>query len=268
VEQNLRSRLATGLVAVPLLIFLIGWGEPWLFTGILFLLTAGALREYFVITLPGCGREQILGVIFGVLLFLWIVLPAPGVSEIGLGFLLVGLFSTYLILGGGPEEKLRRLAWTVLGAFYLGYLLPYWVLLFRLPNGRAWVFFVLAVIMAGDTAAFAVGKRFGRSKLAPELSPGKTVEGAWGYVAGSLIAGSGAAKFLVPDWSGMEILALSLMLSLLGQLGDLFESWLKRAFAVKDSGALLPGHGGLLDRLDSLVFPAVVTTTYLKLFHP
>lgn len=266
-EANLKLRIATSAIAVPLLILLVGWGNDPLFSAVLLLVALGALCEYFAITLPGCRKEQALGILLGMALSLGFVLPAAAMGEIGLGLLLVGFFSVYLVLGGGLEEKLRRLAWSLLGAFYLGYLLPYWILLFRLPNGRAWVFFVLAVIMTGDTVAYLIGKRFGRTKLAPELSPGKTLEGALGYVAGSLLAGWLVAPFLTPELPAIEIAALAIVLSLMGQIGDLFESWLKRAFAVKDSGVLLPGHGGLLDRLDSLIFPAVVTTTYLKVFH-
>jgi phosphatidate cytidylyltransferase len=185
-----------------------------------------------------------------------------------LGLLIVFLFSLYLFMAGQLKERLNRLAWTLLGGVYLGYLLPHWVLLFRMPQGRAWVFFVLLVIMMGDTIAYFVGSRLGTRKLAPEISPGKTIEGAVGYVAGSLVGGYLGASFLITELAVMEVIALSALLSVLGQIGDLFESLIKRVFAVKDSGSLLPGHGGLLDRLDSLIFPAVFATTYLKVFHP
>jgi phosphatidate cytidylyltransferase len=267
-DENLRSRLVTALIAVPLSIVLIGLSAPWLFAVLLFLVTAGALREYFAMALPGRGKEQLLGWLFGIGLCMWLVLPVAPMAEFGLGLWLVLFFSIYLFMEGRLDEKLKRLGWTLLGAFYVGYLLPHWVLLFRMPDGRAWVFFVLGVVMAGDTTAYFVGKRYGTRKLAPELSPGKTAEGAIGYIAGSLVAGGLAAQLLRTELGAVEIVGLSLILSLFGQLGDLFESWLKRVFAVKDSGVLLPGHGGMLDRLDSLIFPAVVTTTYLKVFHP
>jgi phosphatidate cytidylyltransferase len=130
------------------------------------------------------------------------------------------------------------------------------------------VFFVLLVIMMGDTAAYLVGNYFGKRKLVPEISPGKTVEGMLGYVTGSVLGGCLGASFLVTELGAIEVVAVSGILSLLGQIGDLFESSIKRVFAVKDSGTLLPGHGGVLDRLDSLIFPAVFATSYLKVFHP
>jgi phosphatidate cytidylyltransferase len=121
--------------------------------------------------------------------------------------------------------------------------------------------------MTGDTTAYFIGRLFGVRKLAPEISPGKTVAGAWGYLFGAIVGGMLAAFALFDSINWVEIAVLSVALSVLGQLGDLFESWIKRVFAVKDSGNLLPGHGGLLDRLDSLIFPAVFATAYLQAFH-
>jgi len=265
VGANLRSRLITALVAIPLLTLLIIWAHPWVFGGFFFLLTIAALREYFAMAFPGRAREQLCGIVLGAGVSLMVFLPQE--RNLWLSLLLVVCFSSYLFMRGGLKDKIIKLAWTLLGCVYLGYLLPHWVLLFRLPHGRAWVAFVLLVIMTGDTVAYFVGNRFGTKKLAPRISPGKTVEGAWGYVAGSVIAGYVGAKFILPESSSLEAATLAFWLSILGQAGDLFESWIKRMFAVKDSGSLLPGHGGLLDRLDSLIFPAVFTTAYLKVFH-
>jgi phosphatidate cytidylyltransferase len=121
--------------------------------------------------------------------------------------------------------------------------------------------------MGGDSAAYLVGRRYGRRKLAPELSPGKTVEGALGYIVASVIAGIGGGAFLLSEMPAVEAAAIAGVLSILGQLGDLFESFIKRVFAVKDAGTWLPGHGGLLDRVDSLIFPVVFTSAYVKVFH-
>ena len=267
-DANLKARLITGLVGIPLLVVLIGWGDPWLFHGFFLLITVGALREYFAMGFPGRPRDQMIGIAFGLAVSSVVFFPQLTPGDMVLAPLLVLMLSIYLFLHGQIEERLARLAWTLLGSLYLGYLLPHWSSLFRLPHGRAWVFFVLVVIMAGDICAYFVGRRFGTKKLAPEISPGKTVEGAIGYVLGSVSAGCLTGISLAVGLSWLELAMLSGLLSVLGQVGDLFESWIKRAFAVKDSGRLLPGHGGLLDRLDSLIFPAVFTTTYLKVFHP
>jgi phosphatidate cytidylyltransferase len=268
VDANLKARLTTGLVGIPLLVVLIGWGDPWLFHGFFLLITLGALREYFAMGFPGRPKDQVIGIAFGLAISSVVFFPQLTPGELVLAPLLMMMLSIYLFMHGQLEERLARLAWTLLGSLYLGYLLPHWSSLFRLPHGRAWVFFVLVVIMAGDICAYFVGRRFGTKKLAPEISPGKTVQGAIGYVLGSVSAGCLTGISLAVGLSWVELAMLSGLLSVLGQVGDLFESWIKRAFAVKDSGRILPGHGGLLDRLDSLIFPAVFTTTYLKVFHP
>lgn len=266
-DANLRARLLTGLVGIPLLVVLIGWGDPWLFHGVFLLITFGALREYFAMGFPGRPIDQTIGIAFGLAVSSIVFFPQLAPRELILAPLLVLMFSIYIFMHGELEERLARLAWILLGSLYLGYLLPHWSSLFRLPHGRAWVFFVLAVIMVGDICAYFVGRRFGTKKLAPAISPGKTVEGAVAYVLGSVSAGCLMGVFPAVGLSWLELAILSALLSVFGQVGDLFESWIKRAFEVKDSGRLLPGHGGLLDRLDSLIFPAVFTTTYFKVFH-
>ncbi|HSF59458.1 MAG TPA: phosphatidate cytidylyltransferase [Candidatus Binatia bacterium] len=266
-ESSLRSRLLTGTVGVALLVLLVGWAPPSVFAGLFVVLTAQALREYFSMAFPGAVKDQLWGILFGVSVSVMLLFPLVPEGDAGVSLLFVVFFSVYLFLPGRLEERLQRLIWTLLGAVYLGYLLPHWVLLFRMPHGRAWVALVLLVIMMGDAAAYFIGRRFGRRKLAPEISPGKTVEGVLGYLAGSLAGGCLGAMFLVTELAAIEIVLLSGMLSVAGQIGDLFESLIKRVLGVKDSGTLLPGHGGLLDRLDSLIFPAVFATTYIRVFH-
>ena len=268
VDANLRSRLATAALGVPLLVVLVGWGPPWVFSTVFFILTVGALREYFVMAFPNRRADQWRGIGFGVVLSGTVFLNDELNSLIWVDIVLLAGFSFYLFSGGELADRLNRLLISLLGAIYVGYFLPHWVLLFRSPQGRAWVFWVMAVIMGGDSMAYFVGRRFGVRKLAPQISPGKTVAGVYGYVLGALAAAAIGAKVLFYSINWVEVLVLTLVLSGLGQIGDLFESWLKRVFAVKDSGTVLPGHGGLLDRLDSLIFPAVFTTAYLKVFHP
>ncbi len=261
------SRVITALAGIPLLIVIIGWGLPWHFSLLVFLATTVSLFEYFFIAFPGRWRERILGILSGVLVSLGILIPGFPESGLWLSGAIVVTFSTYLFFEEKLQERYNHLGWTLLGTLYIGYLVPHFVLLYR-SHGREWVFFVLLVIMAGDTAAYFVGSFLGRRKLSPEISPGKTVEGALGGIGASVLTGVMGAKFLLPGVPWLETLWLSLVLSVLGQAGDLFESWIKRVFSVKDSGNLLPGHGGLLDRMDSLIFPVVFTTHYLRLLYP
>ena len=142
----------------------------------------------------------------------------------------------------------------ILGILYIPLLMAHFILIRRTPSGILWIFFILVLAFAGDIAAFYIGRRFGRRKLLPEVSPGKTVEGTIGLVAGSI-----AGCVLFQHWffhalPVVHAVVLGLVGSVAGQLGDLCESALKRSAGVKDSGVILPGHGGILDRLDCLMF--------------
>lgn len=263
----MQARVLTALAGIACLLILIGFGHPWLFSLFIFILTFGALCEFFFIAFPGQWRERVLGIFFGVvisLMVLYPLLPDPGLYLAGV---IIGAFSVYLFFEGELEEKFQHLGWTVIGAFYIGYLFPHLALIYRGPSGTEWVFFVLLVVMVGDTAAYLMGMALGRRKLYPSISPGKTVVGALSSLGASVLAGLLGAMYLLSNLSWVEVLMLSLILSLLGQVGDLFESWIKRVFSVKDTGRILPGHGGLLDRLDSLIFPVVFTTYYVRLLH-
>jgi len=158
------------------------------------------------------------------------------------------------------EGAFNSWVWTVAGILYVGWLLGHLVALRGLDDGRNWVFFILFVTWASDTFAFFVGRRFGRHKLAPSISPGKTWEGAAGGVVAAVIM---SILFFTPTpfrlpLTSWQAIPLAVLVSIFGQLGDLVESLLKRNMGVKDSGSLMPGHGGVLDRIDSLVFAGVV----------
>jgi phosphatidate cytidylyltransferase len=267
VDGNLKARIGTAVVGLPLLAWLVGWGAPWLLSIVFFLLTVAALREYFAMICPGDPGQQAWGILFGSAIGLTVmVVPASSIA-LWLSAFLIILFASALWSAGSLADRLNRLGWTLLGGFYIGFLVPQLALLFELNEGRAWVAFVILVVMAGDTSAYFIGRRFGTRKLAPDLSPGKTVEGSIAYVIGSIVIGLLAAVLLGLPVALFEVVMLALVMSLLGQIGDLFESLIKRAFVVKDSGELLPGHGGVLDRLDSLIFPVVFAKIYLKVMH-
>ena len=267
-QSKLAARLATAAIAIPALVWVIGWGGSRIFSWLVFAVTTIALLEYYGMAFPARRKEQAVGVVSGLLLASAILIQDSAGVAPWLAGLSVLLFSVYLFFSDSLEERYRHLAWTVVGTLYIGYLVPHAALLSRAPDGARWIFFVLIVVMAGDTAAYFVGTSLGKNKLYPEISPGKTVEGAIGSTAGSLVAGFFCGIWFLPSHSWAETLALSLVLSILGQVGDLFESWIKRVFAVKDSSNILPGHGGLLDRMDSLIFPLVFVAYYLRIVHP
>lgn len=233
----------------------------------IFLVAGVALWEYFAMVFAGRPWAKISGVGAGVLVFLGTLCSEGSLYGSLVAIFFLGALWIFLSQGDRPSPGFRRLAWSFLGLLYLGYLLPHWVFLYETPAGKEWVFFVLLVIMAGDTAGYFVGTRFGRRKIYPRVSPNKSLEGTLALLVAGVLAGLLGNRLLIPDLAIREAGWLSLLLSILGQGGDLFESWIKRSFAVKDSGSLLPGHGGMLDRIDSLIFPTVVTAHYVRIFH-
>ncbi len=175
-----------------------------------------------------------------------------------------------LCLRGFPSDRsvLEEAARQVLGVAYLALPLGLFIALRATPQGMTWVLLTCAIIFAGDSAAFYVGNSFGKRKLAPAISPGKTVEGALGGLVASLLVGWAGAAFFLPGISGLGGALSGALVGLAGQVGDLFESCWKRAAGVKDSGSLLPGHGGILDRLDALLFAAPVAFGLRLWFAP
>lgn len=161
------------------------------------------------------------------------------------------------------QGRMRRdLSVVLFGTGYVTLLLSYLLFIRSQPGGVEWLFFMLFVLWAGDSCAYFVGTLIGRHKLLPEISPNKTLEGAVGGLAGSLLAGFFSRTIFMSELSAAHCFALSLALALAGQIGDLCESTLKRNAGFKDSGNLLPGHGGILDRIDSLLFAAPVLYHY------
>ena len=189
----------------------------------------------------------------------------PSGPVLVLFLVLFALFLFYLITYGHIPDLSRDLMVNVLGLLYLPFLLGHFVWLRYLPQGEWWVLWLAAVIFAGDTAAFYTGRALGRRKLCPEVSPGKTWAGAVGGLLASLVVGVAVGRWFLPSMNFSGLAWLSLVLALVGLLGDLFESMLKRQARVKDAGQILPGHGGMLDRLDSLLFAAPVAL-YARLF--
>lgn len=261
----LSRRLLTALVGVLILLGIIGLGGLTSFTVFVLAVTTLALSEYFRMAFPGRLRIHMVGMVAGMLLFLIVILPQLPERGLLLALLLAGIFATFVFMGGELEERYRDLGFLVLGTLYVAYLFPHYVLLYQ--AGKQWVFWVLLVVFLGDTAAYFVGMALGRRKLYPAVSPGKTWIGAVAFLVASGFSGVFASGPLGLGLSFPAALSLSVVVGVTAQVGDLFESWIKRVFAVKDSGGFLPGHGGVLDRLDSLIFPGVVTTVWVRLIH-
>ncbi len=257
------QRWISGLILGPSLILLIVFFPPWVFLLFILLVIFLALREFYALSLPEVSPgEKGTGILLGCLLALSLYSREPRcfLFTILLAFF---LFSIRSLLR--PEDfstRVERVSKHLLGLFYLPFLLGHFVLLRNLERGRLWVLFTLVAVYFGDTLAFYVGRAWGKKKMAPHISPGKTVEGGLGAVAGSA-AGAFLSKLIFfPSLPLLHVLILGAAVGIVGQLGDLWESLLKRSARVKDSGALIPGHGGLLDRIDSVLFAAPLVYYY------
>ncbi|MBM3153808.1 MAG: phosphatidate cytidylyltransferase [Chloroflexi bacterium] len=260
----LRQRLFTAAVGLPIIIAAIWFGGLW-FT--LFMIAVAVLGGFEFYRMASNINTRPL-IYFGLV---WIVLilicshctyelAIPSIITLGIAISLI-----WLIFRSPREQAFNSWAWTLAGVFYIGWMLSYWIHIRGLEFGREWVFWGMLVTFANDTAAYIVGKTWGKHTLAPAISPAKTWEGAIGGLAGSVIA----AWFLgilfgIPS-SLWQIILLSIILSIVAQLGDLVGSLLKRNIGTKDASKILPGHGGILDRADSMIFTGIIIYYHILL---
>lgn len=258
----LKQRLITAALGLPILIAAFWFGEPW-FALVLSAGVALGAREFYNMAREGGLRPLYLpGIAFSVLFllvpFLWKDALYPLISSLVVLPLLV------LLLRKPRESAFLNWAWTAAGVLYVGWLMSYWFGLREAADGRGWALWALILCFASDSGAYFVGRSFGRHKMAPTVSPKKTWEGAVGGLLTTMLGSwlFGTVVFNLVDWP--TALLLGIPVSLAAQVGDLVGSLLKRNFHCKDAGALLPGHGGLLDRLGSLAFVGV-TAFYLVL---
>ena len=265
---NLAQRFISAVIALPLIAALILWREPWGF-GALVLVVAGlALCEYTAIALAGASRRLRIGVIvLGVGLAAGLyALPAFAIVWVLAAF--VATATLVLLDPGDIPTAGARLGLAAFGVFYLGLLCAPMAILQRdAAHGRDWVLLAIALTFGNDTGAYFAGKGFGRHKLYPAVSPAKTVEGGIGGMLAGLLIMLGARATFVPWLTIRDCLLAALPAGVIGPVGDLVESLIKRAFGVKDSGRLIPGHGGILDRIDALLFVSAwlfVYTLYLR----
>ncbi|WP_279164531.1 phosphatidate cytidylyltransferase [Thermus scotoductus] len=272
-RDDLPTRVLSALVGVLLLLWVLWGGLALILPTLVFVLWLGSLELRDMLAKRGIRLNLPFLVGGGVLLFLFSLpqlywhFPQVPWREVALGFFLLGSFSYELLRGA----DLTRFAFTLMAFLYLPWSLGYVLLLREIPDSTLglWTLSLpLVASFATDIGAYFVGRTLGRQKLAPEISPGKTVEGSLGGIAVSFLAlalYTGLVREVFP-FGLLELWLFSLLLSLAAQLGDLVESMLKRYCGVKDSGHFLPGHGGLLDRIDSLLFTFPLTYFLVVLF--
>jgi len=263
------KRIATAAFGLPILIIFIIYATPFYF----WLLLAGCillgLMEFYHLlsknitncfTLAGLG----LGLLVSITFFKGSIPSVP--SSLVISLVVMVPFFISLTQAQDFSIVTLKLFGTIVGVFYVAWLLSHLLLIRVLPHGKNMIFFLLLVVWTGDTAAFYTGKFFGKHKLSPRISPKKTIEGALGGIFGSIIISAIAHFTFLKQINLANSIFLGFLLNVFGQLGDLTESLLKRGFRVKDSGTLIPGHGGILDRIDSILFAGPSLYYYVILY--
>jgi phosphatidate cytidylyltransferase len=256
------TRVLTAAVAIPLVLVITIYSPNWIFALAIGLVCALAAEEFLSLAIKkGIGRPG-----------RWFLVPAavvggsflggptwvlPALAAAAISLMTVSIFSDPI------EDSLGRVAAGLASVVYCSLTLGFLVLIHEAAPRGSLVLLLFVIIWTGDTAAYYGGRVFGRHLLAPRVSPKKTVEGAIAGLIGSVIAGTAAGAWLI-GVSLPNLVTASAATAVIGQLGDLAESVLKRSAGVKDSSSVLPGHGGILDRLDSLFFAAPVFYWFFK----
>jgi phosphatidate cytidylyltransferase len=265
------KRVASALVLLPPLVFFLLHASPGLFLLLVLMVIGLSLREYFHL-LQHVHLSTCTYVTWLAALALPVVAHLGGARWVSLTLFLsmVALTISVMLTASPAAHFFPMLVYSVFGVLFIGWTLSHLILLRFLPAGPWYVLFLCTVIWVGDSAAMYVGKSLGRHKMAPAISPGKTWEGALGCVIGGVCTAVVSAGFWLPHLRLWQCLVLGLCIALAAQLSDLGESMLKRYAGVKDSGGLIPGHGGMLDRIDSLLFatPTLVYALYVLLPAP
>jgi phosphatidate cytidylyltransferase len=241
------KRVVTALLLIPFFLYMVLWAPQWAFLVTVAAVAVLCFREYAELAaLHGVRKPGPFGYVAGLLL---LVLPGKDSAF----FVLIAILAMSLALRSREmAQALPEAAALLLGVAYIFGSLRCGIELRAISP--YWLFFGLSLNWAGDIAALYVGKSFGRHKLAPNVSPAKSWEGSIGSTVASVIYGAFYFRWLLPKAPLAQALGLTVVANIAGQLGDLCESAIKRGAGVKDSGNLLPGHGGWLDRLDSSLF--------------
>lgn len=260
-------RILPALVFIPLFYALVRYGPPLAFFALVTAASLCALAELYKLHFRGERAPLEIGLGLGLLTLLlagWQWPDLLSVRTAGLATILAVLASR-LLTRREIRHGLADSAVLVFGVLYVGLTLGTLLPIRALPDGQELIFFLFLVTWAGDTGAYYAGMTLGRHKLAPVISPNKTIEGLIGGLLLAMLVSFVARMWFLPSFSPADCLAAGLLLTGAGVVGDLTESVLKRSVGVKDSGGIIPAHGGMLDRLDSFLFAAPVFYYYVTL---
>ncbi|MCH8156409.1 MAG: phosphatidate cytidylyltransferase [Nitrospinae bacterium] len=251
-------------MAIPVVVGIVYYGSPLLFLVLVVAVVLAAVCEYFgMIDRTGINGFPIPSLILSFLLLLCFYFDGRFFMEWGL-VTGVALFAVWFIKESNVRIAIDQIAYSLFGILYVAGLGGYILLIREFENGGRFLFFLFLIVWLGDIAAYYWGKNFGKKPLAPKISPQKTVEGAVAGLVGSVFAGVVAKIWFLDQISVVHCLLAALVCGIIGQFGDLAESLLKRHAGVKDSSDFIPGHGGVLDRIDSLLFAGPAFYCYFR----
>ena len=252
-----KRKVWMALIMVPPVILLIILFPPFVLYLMVLLATFFGLQEYSHLVLPNSKWvERAMGIGLG--LVLSAIVSFGELKHIPPFLVAVLLILSVLFMGTSRDlsSTISKIGMLLFGILFIGFLLAYVSLVRNMTNGRLWVLFLIATVWAGDISALLSGASLGRHKLYPKISPKKTFEGLGGGILGSILVALAFVLLFIPHTKKGTCILLAVGIGFFGQLGDFAESMLKRSAQVKDSGNLIPGHGGMLDRLDSFLFSA------------
>ncbi len=254
----LRARILSAIIALPILIALILVSPTWLFASFVMAMTFLSLMEMATMARLPVPGAKIMIATAGMVVAVSMLIDHTGAAvSAGVVIALIGTLFGTLLTAEDMERSVGAASEVLFAALYAGALLPHFIWLRELPDGPYLVLFTIACTMGSDAGGYFAGRSFGRTKLWPSVSPKKTIEGSIGSLCGSMLVGVLFGVFILELFSIPGSAAVAVVISVLAQVGDLMESMIKRAYDAKDSGWIIPGHGGVLDRTDSLVLPVV-----------
>jgi phosphatidate cytidylyltransferase len=258
------KRLLTALIVVPPFLLVIRFGPPYAVVILISIAAIMGLYEFYQMTLPKQGTGAKIGaIVLGAILCALFQWTPSGVIFLSLSVILLVIFFGYALFSAELSLLPSHLAITFLGIIYVPFLLSHIILINKLPQGVFWVLLLVATVWIGDTFALAFGSWIGRHKLSPRISPHKTIEGFFACFVGAILTVFICRSLFRLEVGVADALMVATGIAFFGQLGDLSESMIKRGAKVKDSGTVIPGHGGMLDRLDSFLFAAPFLYYYL-----
>ena len=273
------KRFLTAIIGMPAIFFIVSNKSQFIFFLFILMIIAMALKEFFSMALPDESQSaslflMILGCLIPVSVFYEAnsgIASIGGISSIPMGvcvLVVTIIFFYHILFSPKVDTALNQISIKILGIFYVALLFSYVILLRLKPEGVELVFFLICITWAGDTGAYMLGTWKGKRALSPAISPNKTIEGAMGSTVSGIVIAVVFKMFFLCQLSLIHCIVLAVGINVMNQFGDLSESLIKRTFNAKDTGNVFPGHGGVLDRIDSFLFAAPFLFYYIKIVLP